>query len=140
VLAAEAAAGHADRIHRGPITDAPCHADPEHLRRILFNLVDNALKYSSGDVEVAAVGGQRRAVRFFVDDEGDGIATEDQERIFERFVRLDPGMERNRGGTGLGLYICRALAEGMGGRLWVDSSPRGGARFALELPAADGSR
>ena len=140
VLAAMAAAGHADRLQRGPVTDAQCRADPDHLRRILLNLVDNALNYSPAAVEVAALGGHRRPVRFLVDDEGEGIQPEDRGRIFERFVRLDPGMEKNTGGTGLGLYICRALAENMGGRLWVETSPHGGARFSLELPASDGAR
>jgi len=139
VLAAEAAAGSGDRIRRGPVTDTHCQADHDHLHRILFNLVDNALKYSSDSVEVTAHVASRRAVRFLVDDEGDGIPPADRERIFERFVRLDPAMERNRGGTGLGLYICRTLAQAMGGRLWVEASPRGGARFALELRASDGS-
>jgi len=137
VVAAEAAAGNGDRIRRGRVADVDCGADPDHLHRILFNLVDNALKYSSGEVEVIAHVAPRRTVRFLVDDAGDGIPPADRERIFERFVRLDPAMERNRGGTGLGLYICRALAEGMGGRLWVETSPRGGARFVLELRASE---
>jgi len=138
VLAAEAAAGNGHRIRRGTVADVDCQADPDHLHRILCNLVDNAIKYSSGDVEVTAYLASRRTVRFIVDDEGEGIPPADRERIFERFVRLDPGMERNRGGTGLGLYICRALAEGMGGRLRAEASPRGGARVVLELRASDG--
>jgi signal transduction histidine kinase len=137
VFAAEAAAGNGDRIRRGRVTAASCRADADHLHRILFNLVDNGIKYSSGEVEVTAHIAPRRTIRFLVDDEGDGIPPADRERIFERFVRLDPAMERNRGGTGLGLYICRALAEGMEGRLWVETAPRGGARFVLELRASD---
>jgi signal transduction histidine kinase len=137
VFAAEAAAGNGDRIRRGRVTAASCRADADHLHRILFNLVDNGIKYSSGAVEVTAHIAPRRTIRFLVDDEGDGIPPADRERIFERFVRLDPAMERNRGGTGLGLYICRALAEGMEGRLWVETAPRGGARFVLELRASD---
>src|SRR5207249_3406596 len=104
---------------------------------ILFNLVNNAIKYSSGKVEVTVHVAPRQTIHFLIDNKNEGIPTANRERIFERFVRLDPTMERNRGGTGLGLYIYQTLAEGMGGRLWVKTSPRGGARFVLELRASN---
>ena len=113
----------------------PVTADPEELRRILANLVDNAVKYSpdGGTVEVAAHGVDGH-VRFSVKDEGIGIPEEEWERIFERFVRLDPQMRRGIPGTGLGLYICQELAEQMGGRIWVTGNEGRGSTFAFELP------
>jgi signal transduction histidine kinase len=113
----------------------PVAADPEQLRRVLANLVDNAVKYSpdGGRVEVGArqVNG---AVRFTVKDEGMGIAEEDRERIFEKFTRLDPQMKSGIGGTGLGLYICRELVGQMGGQIWVTGNVQRGSTFVFELP------
>jgi signal transduction histidine kinase len=110
-------------------------ADPEHLRRVLANLVDNAVKYSpaGGTVEVAA---QRRngRVRFTVKDEGIGIPASERERIFEKFTRLDPQMRHGIGGSGLGLYICRELIGQMGGTIWATGNQATGSTLAFEVP------
>jgi signal transduction histidine kinase len=74
-------------------------------------------------------------VLFSVRDEGLGIPPREQERIFEKFFRLDPNLTRGVGGTGLGLYICRELVRRMGGRIWVASSEGEGSTFFFELPA-----
>jgi two-component system phosphate regulon sensor histidine kinase PhoR len=112
------------------------HGDEERTRQVLLNLVDNAIKYSpSGgriDVTVASVG---EWLRFTVRDEGLGIPLGEQERIFEKFYRLDPDQRRGIGGTGLGLYICRELVRSMGGRIWVESEPGLGTTASFELPA-----
>jgi len=113
----------------------PVAADPDKLRQILVNLVENAIKYSpdGGRVEVEL----RRAGRFAhvsVRDEGIGIPGYEQTRIFEKFHRLDPDMTRGVGGTGLGLYICKQLVERMNGRIWVSSSEGRGSTFTFELP------
>ena len=112
------------------------HGDEERTRQVLLNLVDNAIKYSpSGgriDVTVASVG---EWLRFSVRDEGLGIPLGEQERIFEKFYRLDPDQRRGIGGTGLGLYICRELVRSMGGRIWVESEPGLGTTASFELPA-----
>jgi two-component system phosphate regulon sensor histidine kinase PhoR len=112
------------------------HGDGERTRQVLLNLLDNAIKYSpSGgriDVGLAAVGDR---LRFSVQDEGLGIPVGEQERIFDKFYRLDPDQRRGIGGTGLGLYICRELVRSMHGRIWVESEPGKGTTFAFELPA-----
>jgi signal transduction histidine kinase len=75
-------------------------------------------------------------VRFSISDQGLGIPSGEQRRIFEKFYRLDPHMTRGIGGTGLGLYICRELVRRMDGRIWVTSEPGRGSTFAFELPVA----
>ncbi|HEU5214330.1 MAG TPA: PAS domain S-box protein [Gaiellaceae bacterium] len=115
----------------------PVAADPDKLRQILTNLIDNGIKYSPDGgrvgVEIARSGGR---VRFCVTDEGLGIPPAEQDRIFEKFFRLDPNLTRGVGGTGLGLYISRELVTRMHGRIWVVSDGRSGSSFFLELPIA----
>jgi signal transduction histidine kinase len=112
-------------------------ADPDKLRQVLVNLMENAIKYSpdGGRIEVR-VDRSGPALRFSVRDEGIGIAEEEQTRIFERFHRLDPNMIRGVGGTGLGLYICREIVQRMGGRIWVTSKEKAGSTFTFDLPLA----
>ncbi len=112
-------------------------ADPDMLRQVLANLVENAVKFSpsGGRVNVSLEGHEGR-VLFAVRDEGLGIPPREQERIFEKFFRLDPNLTRGVGGTGLGLYICRELVRRMGGRIWVASSEGEGSTFFFEIPAA----
>jgi signal transduction histidine kinase len=113
----------------------PVAADPDKLRQILTNLIDNAIKYSPDggrvEVEIGRSGGR---VRFRVTDHGLGIPPAEQDRIFEKFFRLDPNLTRGVGGTGLGLYISRELVTRMNGRIWVDSDGKSGSSFFLELP------
>ncbi len=112
-------------------------ADEDKLRQVLVNLLDNAIKYSpdGGDVAVELAGGAGR-VRLTVRDSGLGIPQGEQERIFEKFYRLDPALTRGVGGSGLGLFISRELVSRMGGSLTVQSEPGAGAAFAVDLPAA----
>ena len=116
-------------------------ADADQLRQVLVNLVDNAVKYSpdGGDVEIALEPNRDR-VRFVVRDEGLGIPPEEQERIFERFHRLDPNLSRGVPGTGLGLFIARQLLRRMRGEIRVRSKPGSGSEFSFELPVAAGPR
>jgi two-component system, OmpR family, phosphate regulon sensor histidine kinase PhoR len=111
--------------------------DPDRLRQVLINLIDNAVKYSpeGGRVQVA-VEARDGGVRIAVRDEGIGIAQLEQRRIFGKFYRVDPGLARGVGGTGLGLYICRELVRRMEGRLSVSSEEGKGSTFAVDLPVA----
>jgi PAS domain S-box-containing protein len=113
-------------------------ADRDKVRQVLVNLVENAIKYSpdGGLIEVG-VGKEAGGVRFSVRDQGLGIPSDEQGRIFEKFYRLDPAMTRGVGGTGLGLYICSELVERMGGRIWVESTPGEGSTFFFDLPQAE---
>ena len=112
-------------------------ADEDKLRQVLVNLLDNAIKYSpdGGDVVVELEGGNGR-VRLAVRDHGLGIPPGEQERIFEKFYRLDPALTRGVGGSGLGLFISRELVSRMGGSLTVRSQRGEGAAFVVDLPAA----
>ena len=112
-------------------------ADEDKLRQVIVNLLDNAIKYSpdGGDVTVELSGGDART-RLTVRDGGLGIPPSEQERIFEKFYRLDPALTRGVGGSGLGLYISRELVSRMGGTLTVRSEPGEGAAFVVDLPAA----
>ena len=112
-------------------------ADGEKVKQVLVNLIDNAVKYStdSSAIEVSLRTVDDR-VRFSVRDDGLGIPLVEQQRIFDKFHRLDPDMTRGVGGTGLGLYICKQLVDQMNGRIWVASQEGEGSTFAFELPTA----
>jgi two-component system, OmpR family, sensor histidine kinase ResE len=143
---AAAAVIEAARVHAPPGVDieldappdvAPVSADPEHLRQILVNLVDNAVKYSpDGGHVLVRIEERGGSVRFAVRDEGLGIPPNEQARIFDKFYRLDPDLTRGVGGTGLGLYICRELVRRMAGRISVESKPGEGSTFVVDLPIA----
>jgi two-component system phosphate regulon sensor histidine kinase PhoR len=112
--------------------------DSARTHQVLANLIDNAIKYSPGGGRVEVTAEQDgEAIRFSVRDEGLGIPRGEQDRIFDKFYRLDPDNRRGVGGTGLGLYICRELVHSMNGRVWVDSAPPRGATFVFELPIAE---
>jgi signal transduction histidine kinase len=112
--------------------------DPDKVRQVLVNLVDNAAKYSpEGGVVEVRLHRRGSVVRFSVHDEGLGIPAGEQRRIFEKFYRVDPNLSRGIGGTGLGLYICRELVRRMDGTIWVESQEGEGSTFTFELPVAD---
>jgi two-component system phosphate regulon sensor histidine kinase PhoR len=110
--------------------------DPERLRRVLENLVDNAVKYTleGGRVEITTSPGPDGGARIEVADDGPGIAPEHQARVFERFYRVDKARSRELGGTGLGLSIVRHLAESLGASVSVESEPGKGSRFTVTVP------
>jgi PAS domain S-box-containing protein len=138
VAAARAHVSAGVTIAFDPPTSLPAVAgDPDKVRQVLANLIDNAVKYSpdGGEVEVRLETQQGR-LRFSVRDLGLGVPPAEQARIFDKFYRLDPHLTRGVGGTGLGLYICRELVRRMGGRIWVASGEGPGSTFFFELPLA----
>jgi signal transduction histidine kinase len=114
--------------------DLPIAADADEVRRIVINLVDNALRYGGrpDGVRVATLGTEREAI-LEVRDSGPGIAAADQDQIFEPFYRVR-AHAGSPGGSGLGLAIARSLAENNGGRLTVTSVAGSGATFRLVFP------
>ncbi len=109
--------------------------DEAKVHQILTNLIENALKYSPPDTRITIRGREEAAgVAVSVEDEGPGIPPDSQERVFERFYQADQSTTRSVGGTGLGLYICKKLAENIGARLWLERSGRDGSEFRLLIP------
>ena len=117
---------HAPGARRRPCLPAVAGA-PEHVRRVLWNLLANALRHtpSDGSVVVFAepVGDE---VHIGVEDSGVGLTAEAERRMFERFWRGDPARSRGDANAGLGLAIARGLVEAQGGRIWAENRPGGG--------------
>lgn len=110
-------------------------AQRDQLEQILWNLLDNAIKYNRRDGQVRIWAHKTpEGSEIVVEDTGIGIPHEHLERIFERFYRVDKARSRAKGGTGLGLSIVKHLVESHGGRVWVESEWGVGSRFGVVLP------
>ena len=115
---------------------APVAGDPERLQRVLFNLIQNAIRHTPADGSVvvrARPAGD--AVEIEVADTGDGIADHEREHVFEPFFRGGAQAARPSNGAGLGLAISRAIVEAHGGRIWLEEAPHG-TRVRFSLPAS----
>ncbi len=113
------------------------NVDNDHLREVIGNLIENAIKYTpSGSITVDVTGTEHH-VEVSVTDSGIGIPAEDIPHLFQKFYRVDNTDTREIGGTGLGLYLCRRLTEAMGGKLRVESTYKQGSTFFLKLPRLD---
>jgi signal transduction histidine kinase len=125
------------QLQRGDDSASSVVTDADRIRRILENLVENAVKYTGtgGRVEVSSRRGEGGGALFEVKDNGPGIGAEHLSRIFERFYRVDKARSRDLGGTGLGLAIVRHLAEGMGATVSVESTLGEGTTFRVAVPA-----
>ena len=122
------------RIVVDPEAPEEVYADPDRIQQVLVNLVGNAVRFSpvGGTVTLRLAPGEQRPVRFEVSDEGPGISEEDQGRLFRAFSQVGSKQQR-AGGAGLGLAICRSIAELHRARLGVVSEPGEGATFYFEL-------
>lgn len=111
--------------------------DNDHLREVISNLIENAIKYTpSGAIDIDIVGDGDH-VTLSVADSGIGIPQEDIPHLFQKFYRVDDSDTREIGGTGLGLYLARKLVESMHGKIWVDSQYQQGSTFYIQLPRLD---
>ena len=122
-------------IDTSQVGDGRVLGDELALGQVVRNLMDNAARHAQGRVEVAVHRVGPRVV-LTVDDDGTGIADDQRERVFERFVRLDEARARDDGGSGLGLAIVHEITRAHGGEAAVSGSALGGARFTVNLPAA----
>ncbi|MCB9418442.1 MAG: PAS domain-containing protein [Ardenticatenaceae bacterium] len=118
----------------------PVWSDADLVRRVLINLLDNALKFTPAGGKVngrlqpeAASENTEPGVRFTISDSGTGIPAEFRERVFDRYMRTNPGGAQVRG-AGLGLTFCKLAVEAHNGRIWVEDSPDGGSQFVFTLP------
>jgi two-component system, OmpR family, phosphate regulon sensor histidine kinase PhoR len=116
--------------------DLRARADTDRLQQVLFNLIENAIKYGrpEGAVTVAAKTRSDNNIVVSVQDNGPGIPVEARERVFERFYRVDRARSRESGGTGLGLAIVKHIVQGHGGEVWVESEMGVGTTFRFTLP------
>ncbi len=119
--------------------DVSVMADVDALAHVLDNLISNALKHSPEQTSVAVLmgGGSAGNARIAVLDRGPGVSKERQQQLFRRFVRLGDGEQAQPESTGLGLALAKQDVEQMGGSLWYEDRPEGGAAFILELPLAE---
>ncbi|MBI4187806.1 MAG: PAS domain-containing sensor histidine kinase, partial [Chloroflexi bacterium] len=112
--------------------------DPLRVERIIFNLVENAIKYSPKGGEVKVSAQQKDGVMVVgVSDQGHGISPENQKKLFQSFEQLGITNRSAEQGVGLGLKVCRTLVEAHGGRIWVESEPGKGSSFYFTLPVKD---
>ncbi|GGA59239.1 sensor histidine kinase YkoH [Kroppenstedtia guangzhouensis] len=116
--------------------DVQAQGDPEKLKQLLFILLDNALKYSEDEVFVRVTSFDGGA-RVQVEDQGKGIPEEDQERVFERFYRVEKARSRETGGSGLGLSIAKRIVEAHRGCLSLESEMGRGTVVTVRLPSPD---
>ena len=113
----------------------PCaRADSDRLAQVVRNLLTNALRHTPGGGRVHLTAASNDTMRISVSDTGEGIDAEDIAHVFERFYRADPSRARSQGSTGLGLAICKAWVEAMGGMIGVESAVGQGSRFWFTLP------
>ena len=124
------------RVRTSKVSAGRVSGDREQLNRLLRNLSDNAARHARGIVEFSLRDGDG-SVLLTVDDDGRGVAPSERERVFERFVRLEEGRDRDSGGTGLGLAIVAEIAAAHEAGVAVAESPMGGARFEVHFHSTD---
>ena len=130
------AAGKSARLLNEVPAGLKARADADRLQQVLFNLVENAIKYgrTEGTVTIGARRNESDRVELWVQDNGPGIPEDARERVFERFYRVDRARSRETGGTGLGLSIVKHIVQAHGGEVWVTSKVEQGSTFYFTLP------
>ena len=122
-------------LHKAPDGAAMADADAELIRRVMINLLENAVKYSPAGSKIQAEARPlQEDVQVWIEDEGPGIPADQHDLIFDKYSRLRP----DGVGFGLGLAFCRMAVQAHGGRIWVESVPAGGSRFLFTLPPSPG--
>lgn len=134
VVLAEAARARAAPVDVSGVSAGRVVGAADSAARVVAHLLDNAARHARSRVAVALRAEPSGEVVLAVDDDGEGIAVEDRQRIFERFTRLGEARTRDSGGAGLGLAVVASLVQEMGGTVTADDSPLGGARFELRFP------
>lgn len=127
------------RLRRKVAADLPTVvADEARIEEVVMNLLDNAAKYSPPGTTIVVEGAfTGRDVVVSVSDAGAGIPQREQQRVFDRFHRLEGDLTRSASGAGLGLYICQAIVRAHGGKIWVESELGRGSVFRFTLPRAE---
>ena len=122
-------------IDSSAVSPAKVMGDSAQLERVVANLLDNAARHASSTISLALSAADGVAT-LLVGDDGEGVADEDREKVFERFVRADEARSRDAGGTGLGLAIVAEIVHRHSGNVSVSDSPLGGAIFSVTIPTA----
>lgn len=110
------------------------YVDPNRIREVLQNIIDNAVKYTPEGTITVRLTGDPSVTQIQIQDTGPGIPREDLPHLFQKFYRVDSSLTRTVGGTGLGLFISRKIVELYNGRIWVESEPGKGSTFFINLP------
>ena len=110
------------------------HVDPDRIREVITNLFDNAVKYTEQGKITIGITGNDKVIQMHVADTGAGIAKDDVPHLFQKFYRVDNSATRSVGGTGLGLFICKAIVDLYNGAIWADSKLGEGTTFYINLP------
>ncbi len=113
------------------------YVDPNRIREVFQNLIDNAVKYTMSGSIMVRLTGDTATTQIQIQDTGEGIPPEDIPHLFQKFYRVDNSTTRTVGGTGLGLFICRKIVELYNGRIWVESQSGKGSTFFINLPRLD---
>jgi two-component system OmpR family sensor kinase len=136
--ASRAASSHVALVVQAP-PQLPMVADPDRLRQVLDNLLDNGLRHAPAGSSITVTADARdHAIVLAVADAGPGLTIEQQARVFDRFYRVDDSRARSSGGLGLGLPIAKAIVEAHHGTLTVQSTPGSGCTFVAAFPVTDG--
>lgn len=128
------------QLHNEIPSGLSAQADADRLHQVLFNLIENAIKYGrhGGCITVSGRAAGQDKVELWVQDDGPGIPAESRERVFERFYRVDRARSRESGGTGLGLAIVKHIVQAHGGEVWVKSEAGQGSTIFFTLPQGRG--